>query len=63
MMGMPDRILGAVFHRKLPDTREKVLKEIEETEKYEPKSWSGFMARNAWLKALKMKLEELNDGA
>ena len=59
MMGLPDRILGAVFHRKLPGTRGEILKEIEETEKYEPKSWPSFMARNAWLKALKRKLEEL----
>ena len=57
-MGLPDRIFGAVF-KKLPDTREEILKEIEETEKHEARSWVSFMARNAYLKALKKRLEEL----
>jgi hypothetical protein len=56
-MSISDRILGAVF-QKLPDNKEEILREIEETNKYEPKDWNCFLAKYAYLRALNKKLKE-----
>jgi hypothetical protein len=57
MKPISERILNAVF-QKLPGNKEEILKEIEETSKYEPKDYNCFLAKNAYLKALNKKLGE-----
>ena len=58
MMGMPGEIK---FGHEIPDTREGIVKRIEELEKHRPINWLGAMARHYELEAMKVALKKMDE--
>ncbi len=56
MMGLPGEIK---FGHDIPETKEGIVKRIEELKRHMPINWLGAMARQSELDACIKKLEEL----